>query len=90
MQSFSEESKSTSIKGLSLSAIGELIDRKFLKDRYGHIYAWDPRYINLDVEMLCQKQKELNSKLGNGQSMEANLITIRGTLKLLSRMKILN
>ena len=75
----SNESKTTYKRALSLSAIGELIDRKLIKDRYGHIYAWDPRYIDLDVEKLCQNQKEFNAKLESGQGKDANMITIRGT-----------
>ena len=49
---------------ISLSAIGRVIEKALIKDSKGHIYQWDPRYNNLDVEEECEKQEALNLKFG--------------------------
>lgn len=52
------------IRQLSLTAIGHVIEKDLLRDGKGHIYQWDPRYINRDVESECQKQESFNLKFG--------------------------
>ena len=52
------------MRHLSLSSIGHVIDKELLSDRQGHIYLWDPRYTNRDIESECKKQEILNAKFG--------------------------
>ena len=52
---------------LSLPAIGYVIEKDLLRDGKGHIYQWDPRYINRDVEVECLKQERANETFGSGR-----------------------
>ena len=69
---------------LSMSAVGYVIDRYLLRDGKGHIYLWDPRYINRDIEAECRKQEALNENFG--VTVEGNktppIFTLLGILLL--------
>ncbi len=71
-----KKNKKKGQRQLSLSSIGQLINRKLIGDVRGHIYIWDPRYNSRQVEYECQQQEIRNAKYFEEKTK--NYMTMRG------------